>query len=115
MAISAAYTGNQTVGTTEWSLTSDSSSIGAISTNAWVQIDIDMSALAAGDVYEVKVYNKAVSGGTQRTCRVYTFAGAQGEPHVSILPGVLGFGWEVSGKKLAGTDRAWDWTIWTIT
>lgn len=112
MAISVTnYTGTEAVSTTEWSLTADSSSLGAVTTIGMYQAVLDLNALAAGDVFEFKLYEKARAADTQRLAISVQFANAQATP-IWISPAViLGAGWEMSLKKVSGTDRTITWSI----
>jgi hypothetical protein len=114
MAISEAFTGTETVSSTEWSLTGDDSSLDTITTDGVYQVWLDLSALAAGDIFELKAYEKVLSGGTQRLCYLATFAGVQGEPHWVGPSFIFLHGWDLSLKKLSGTDRAISWSIRSI-
>lgn len=106
-------TGTETIGTTEWSLATDTSysSADAQTTDGFIQLVLDLSAMAAGDVFELKIYEKVLSSSTQRVSKVVRFANAQAEP-VWFSPGqIMLHGWDYSLKKIAGTDRAIDWSI----
>jgi len=106
-----AYTGTETVTTTEWSMTTDTSGPDVDTTAGIFQAFIDVSALAAGDVFEFKVYEKVLSGSTQRLVYYARAANAQGTP-VYVSPSlVLGNGWDMTLLKVSGTDRSIDWRI----
>ncbi len=111
MTISEAFTGTETVSVTEWSMTTDTSGPDAEASDGWFQGFVDFNALLAGDVYQFRVYEKVNSGGTQRTCFQTYIAGPQTLP-VWVTP-IFGLmqGWDMTLKKLAGTDRAIDWSI----
>ena len=111
MAIAELYTGTEAVSTTEWSLTTDTSGPDADTTDGIFQAFIDLNALAAGDVYELKVYEKARSIDTQRLAYYAQFANAQATP-IYVTPSlILMHGWDFTLKKLAGTDRTITWSI----
>jgi hypothetical protein len=111
MAISEAFTGTETVSTTEWSMTTDTAGPDVDTTDGIYQIFVDLNALAAGDEFEFKVYEKTLSSSTQRLVYSCRFAGAQGTP-IWVSPSlVLLHGWDATLKKIAGTDRAIDWSI----
>ena len=58
MAITQAYTGTATIGTTEYSLVNNSTTL-ANSTDVGVyQVFIDLSNLASGDEYEIRIKEK---------------------------------------------------------
>ncbi len=108
MAINLAFAEvTETVGTTEHSFTTDTSGPDADTTTGAFQGYFDLSALAVGDTFEIKVYEKvASSGGTQRVVFKATLTGAQAEPHFVTPSLILGVGWDMTVKKIAGTDRA---------
>lgn len=111
MAINEAYTNSETVGTTEHSLPNDSTTLTPITADGVYQVFIDLANLAAGDEYEIKLYEKATSGGTQRVVEVWSIIGAQAKP-LWVSPSlILLHGWDVTLKKIAGTDRSISWSI----
>ena len=106
-----AFTGTQTVDTTEWSLTTDTAGPDADTTVGVFQAFVDLNALAAGDVFEFRAYEKVRTGDTQRLVYSARFTGAQAEP-VWVSPTlILGVGWDFTLKKISGTDRAVNWRI----
>lgn len=116
MAIAQLYSGTETVSTTEWSMSTDTSfTPDADTTDGVFQAFIDFNAVAAGDTFEFKVYEKVLSGSTQRLCFSCAVTGAQSAP-VWVSPAlVLMHGWDMTLKKLAGTDRSIDWSIRQIS
>ena len=109
-----AFTGTETISTTEHSLTTDSSGPDVDTTAGVFQAFIDLNALAAGDEFEFKAYEKVRTGDTQRLVYSAGFRGAQGTP-VWVSPTlILGVGWDMTLKKIAGTDRAINWRISSI-
>lgn len=111
MTITALYENSASISTTEYSLTANSTSLGAITTDGVYQVFLDLNALAAGDEYELKVYEKVQSAGTQRVVYRTYFVGVQAHPHHVTPSLVLMHGWEVSLKRLAGSDRTIGWSI----
>jgi hypothetical protein len=112
MSITLAFRADtQTISTTEFSLTSSSTSLGSISDGGVFALVLDLAAMAAGDQYIFRVYDMAVSGGTQRLKGEWTFTGAQADPIAEIGGITLANGWEMTGEKLAGTDRSIVWRI----
>lgn len=110
MAISEAFTGTETVGTTEWSLTTDTSGPDAETSDGVFQAYIDINALAAGDDFRLRLYEKCQSGSTQRLAEEWTLTIAVGK--LLVTPAfVLLHGWDFTLVKVAGTDRAIDWSI----
>lgn len=112
MAISVTnFTGTESVGTTEHSMTTDTSGPDTDTTVGMFQAFIDLNALASGDIFEFKVYEKARAADTQRVCYYARFANAQGQP-IWVSPAlILGAGWDMTLKKLSGTDRTITWSI----
>jgi hypothetical protein len=106
-----AFAGTETVGTTEWSMTTDSSGPDADTTPGVFQPFIDLNAVAAGDVFRFAVYEKCRTGDTQRLIYTSEFAGVQSAP-IWVGPSLLlGVGWDMTLKKISGTDRAINWRI----
>jgi hypothetical protein len=103
--------GTETIGTTEWSLTTDTAGPDADTTECWMQVFLDLSALAAGDQVEMKIYEKIAGGGTQRLIDTATFTGVQSVPIYVHPPLHLKYGWDVTLKKLSGTDRSISWSL----
>jgi hypothetical protein len=106
-----AFTGTETVSTTEHSMTTDTAGPDADTTAGVFQAFLDLNALAAGDTFEFKAYEKVRAGDTQRSIYSARFTAAQGTP-VWVSPSLmLGVGWDMTLKKIAGTDRAINWRI----
>jgi hypothetical protein len=113
MAISEAYQNTQSVTTTEHSLPNDATynSTNVITTDGVYQVFLDLNALAAGDIFEFRMYEKISSGGTVRLSFVCRFAGVQGTPMWASPSFILLHGWDFTIKKISGTDRTIDWSI----
>lgn len=109
------FTGTEAVSTTEWSLTTDTSGPDTDTTVGMFQAFLDLSALAAGDIFEFKVYEKARAADTQRLVMSARFAGAQGAPIWASPAFILGAGWDMTLKKISGTDRTITWSIRGVT
>ena len=106
--------GTETVGATEWSLSTDTSwsSADAQTTDGAYQLWLDLSALAAGDFFELRIYEKVLSSSTQRLVRRLVFNGATISEPIWASPAlIMVHGWDFSLKKLSGTDRSIDWSI----
>jgi hypothetical protein len=111
MAIAELYTGTETVSTTEWSLTTDTSGPDADTTDGIFQVFIDFNAVAAGDEFQIKIYEKTRAGDTQRVIYAASVANVQTSP-IWVSPSlILLHGWDITLKKIAGTDRAINWSI----
>lgn len=115
MAISEAYAGSQSVSTTEWDLPSDSSSKGSLTTDGVYQLWLDLNALADGDVFILRGYEKVQSTDTQRVFFRQDIANAQGESDNWVSPSfILMHGWTFTLIRSAGSDRTITWSIRSI-
>lgn len=111
MAISEAFTGAATIQTTEWSLTTNTAGPDAETADGIYQVFLDLNSLIVGDIFEFKLYEKATSGSVQRVVYSCRFAGAQGAPVWASPSFILLHGWDVTLKKISGTDRSIAWSI----
>lgn len=111
MAISQLYTLSAvTVGSTELSIVSGTTSLSADTTDGVFQLLVDASNMAKGDEYLIRLYEKVLSGGTQRKFAQFSLMGAQTQ--VFITPTfILLHGWDMTITKSAGTDRAFTASI----
>ena len=112
--MTASYIENTaTISTTQVSLTTNTtySTSNAQTTAGSVQLWLDVNALALGDVFEVALYEKTKSGGTQRVAQSWIIAGPQALP-IWVSPAFLvRNGWDFTLIKKSGTDRSIDWSI----
>ncbi len=104
-----------TIGASEYSLTNDSTSIATKTDTGFVTLLLDCANMAAGDEFEIAKQEKAVSGGTQRRTILSNLVGAQTPIIFETPPFFVGVGWDITVKKIAGTDRAFTWTIRSVT
>jgi len=115
VAITAAFESSETVGTTEHSLVTDTAGPDAETSDGVFQAFLDLTALAAGEEYQFRVYEKVLAAGTQRVVYEARFLGAQSPP-VYVTPClILMHGWDMTMDKIAGTDRNIDWSIRKIS
>lgn len=92
-------------------MTTDTAGPDTDTTQGIFQAFIDVNALQAGDVFEFKVYEKARTGDTQRLLYQSRFANAQATL-LWVSPSlILGVGWDMTLKKISGTDRLIVWRI----
>ncbi len=106
-----AFTGTETVGSTEHSLTTDTAGPDADTTPGVFQPFLDLGAVAAGDAFRLRVYEKCRTGDTQKLVYSAEFSGAQASPLWAGPSLMLGIGWDMTLTKLGGTDRAVNWRI----
>lgn len=111
MAISEAYTGTATVSSTELDLPSNTTVLSTLTASGIYQLFVDLSALAAGDRYQLNIYEKVLAGGTQRAVQSVELTGPLTDP-VYVTPSLLLMnGWTMTLEKLRGTDRSVSWSI----
>ncbi len=116
MTISAtSFTGTETVSTTEWSLTGDASGPLVNTTVGIFQAVVDLNAVAAADVFEFRVYEKARAADTQRLTYYARIANSQGAPIYCSPSIICGAGWDMTIIKSSGTDRVITWSIRGVT
>lgn len=102
-------TGNAIIGTSEFSLVNASTTPASLTTLGGLEGWLDLSALAAGDQYRIRIYEK-VDGGSQLPAFEAFVTGAQ--PLLYTLPRrLLADGWDVRVTKIAGTDRSIRWAL----
>lgn len=107
-----AYSGTETVGTTEHSLTTDSAGPDTDTTAGAYQCWLDVSAIAAGSVFEWRLYEKVKAGEAQKLADVATFTGGSNRTAVWRSPtDLLGVGWDMTLVKITGADCAIPWRI----
>jgi hypothetical protein len=111
MAISEAYSGTATISTTEYSLPNAGTTLTPITEDGVYELVLDTYNMASGDVYDLKFYEKARSGDTQRVFMAATIAGAQTMPIYISESFILLHGWDMTMKKISGTDRTFYWSI----
>lgn len=112
MAIAELISGTEAIGTTEWSLATDTSydTGDAQTTDGVFQVFLDLSDMIAGDQLQVRVYEKVLSSSTQRIAQQWILSGAQGQP-IWVSPSlILMHGWDFTLDALAGTITV-DWSI----
>ena len=103
-----------TIGGTEYSLPADTTSGVPTSQtdDCFLQAWIYFVSTAAADIFEVKVYEKVLT--TQRLVTSFRIRGPTAT--VYVIPGLLlTNGWDVTVKKIAGTDRVCEWSLRKVT
>jgi len=119
MAISAFTSASPTVGTSEYSFATTSTTPATATDKGCYALTLDGNALAAGDEYLIQVYEAGpTSGGTRRLVESWPIFGPLPSPILMLpAPGgslILGNGWDITIKKVAGTDRALPFTLWQV-
>lgn len=99
-----------TVGATELSIVSGTTTLQNNTTAGVYQLVIDASNMAKGDQFIVKLYEKCKAAGTKRVFSAWSLLGVQSQ--LFITPSfMLLNGWDMTITKLVGTDRAFDASI----
>lgn len=100
-----------TVGASELSIVSGTTSLQTITDDGIYQLWIDAGVMAKGDEFRIRLYKKVeATGGTKKVFFEATLVGVQTE--IFCTPSfVLMHGWDMTIQKIAGTDRAFDASI----
>jgi len=101
-----AYTLNAvTIGTTEWSITTNTAGPDNDTTDGHFDLFVGVPAAATyADLFEVALYETI--NAVQYKLDAFPFRG-NGAAYGIAYPGLtLGIGWDMTIKKLSGTDRA---------
>lgn len=100
-----------TISTTEISIVSGTSALQTITTAGVYQLWVDGGAMLKGDEFEIRVYEKVeATGGVKKPVLVARISDVQSEIFVTPTL-ILMNGWDMTLKKIAGTDRAFDASI----
>lgn len=110
MAITEAYNGSATIGTTPYSLPNASTTLTPITVDGVYQVFADFAAMTIADHYQIEVLEKVTSGGSQRSVFKSVIQGTSAPSWVSPSL-ILLHGWDVVVTKLSGTDRSISWSI----
>jgi hypothetical protein len=112
MAISEPYElDGVTVGSSEISVVSGTTSLQTITTDGVYQLWIDAGNMAKGDEFRIRLYEIVEgTGGTKKVFFEASLLGVQSQ--IFCTPTfVLINGWDMTIQKLAGSDRAFDASI----
>ena len=111
MAITQLYTLSAVTVGTELSIVTGTAPPQADATDGVYQLWVyDRGNMTKTEEYKVKIYEKVLSGGTQKVVFQATIKGVQSELFVTPML-VLMHGWDMTLTKIAGTDRAFDASI----
>jgi hypothetical protein len=100
-----------TVGASELSIVSGTTSLQTITDDGVYQLWIDAATMAKADEFRVRLYETVeATGGTKRVFAKWSLLGVQSEVFVSPTFILLN-GWDMTIQKIAGTDRAFDASI----
>lgn len=112
MAISEPYElDGVTVGASELSIVSGTTSLQTITDDGVYQLWVDAGVMAKADEFQIKLYEKVEgTGGTKKVFFQVNLLGVQTE--IFVTPTfILINGWDMTIKKITGTDRAFDASI----
>lgn len=99
---------NVTIGATEYSVYNNSTTIATATDDGVFQLFVwDNGNMTKTEEYQIRILEKVHNGGTQEQVFKATIKGDQSEVFVTP-PLCLGNGWDMTLKKIAGTDRAFD-------
>lgn len=112
MAITEAWAGTNSSWGTEYSLTASSTTLANQTDDGVYQLFLDLNAMASGDTYVVKVYEKVRSSSTKRVVISHTITGDQTEDNWCFPALTLLHGFDFTLICTAGNSgRAIEWSI----
>lgn len=76
--------------------------------------NVDVGALAATEVLEVRVYSPVIAAGAVQLARLVTFTGTVSEPNTQGLPFLVQPTGFFTIKQTSGTGRSFPWTVNTL-
>lgn len=105
-------TGTEAVGATEHSLSTDTSydTADAQTSDGYLSAVLDLSDMVAGDILQIKVYEKVRSGDTQRTRATFTIGTPPADPIWELPALTVMHGWDVTAKAISGTVTV-NWSL----
>lgn len=78
-------------------------------------LDVDTSAMVAGDIIELRVKKPVLTGGTIRTAWRASIGPSPPSDAIMVSPPLnCPFGCTVTIKRVGGTDRAYPWSLMTL-
>lgn len=114
MALTEYVTGTEAISTTEHSLVTDTGGPDSATDDGIYVLILDLSDMVAGDELQIRVYEAARSGDTQRILYQANLVGAQADPNWISIPFFLLHGWDMTLDAIAGTITV-NWSIRRIT
>ena len=110
MAITIYRSGTAIIGTAEYSLVNNSTTLATDTTPGVFQVFIDLTAMQGGDEYIINIKDRTVSGGAQLVIYESTLEGTQTSPFVAPTL-ILFYGWDVTVQRITGVNRSISWSI----
>lgn len=74
-------------------------------------LTVDLSAMALGDLVELRIYTKLRTGSTERLAYLCSFQHVQGAPNVYSIPVPSMVSCKPTLKQTAGTGRTFEWAL----
>ncbi len=81
--------------------------------NVYVLV-VDTAAMALGDVLELKIYSKCLTGGTERIAYQATYAQPQAQPNKYSVPIPCDIYCKVTLNQKTGTTRDFPWALLSL-
>jgi hypothetical protein len=102
-------TGTTTIGVAETTLTTRT-------TNGTYVLKLKVNNVAGGDEFVVRLRTKVLTGDATGGLveREWYIRGIQHEPVLTSVPVAARYEFQARMQKLAGTDRAFDWEVWSV-
>ena len=115
MAISEAFSGSASIGTTEYDLPSASTTKSSQTTDGIFQLFLDLNGLTSAEQYTLRIYEKVTSAATQRVIEEVQIYGAQTQPNYVTPSMIFLHGWTFTLQRVATGGSSADRTIlWSI-
>jgi hypothetical protein len=111
VAISEVFPNTATISTTEYFLAANSTTKALKTDDGVYQLWLELNALARGDKFLLRAYEKVLSTSTDRIFQSWTFANAQTDPVFPTPSFILLHGWDFSLVRLLGADRSISWSL----
>lgn len=111
MPITEQYANSNASWGTEYSLTGYSTTIQSRNLTGVYQVFIDCNALAVGDTYVLRLYERARAADTQRLAASWHISGPTSEPLWASPSIILLHGWDFTLQRIAGSDRTITWSV----
>jgi len=115
MAITESFSGSATIGTTQYDLPSNSTTVSAQTTDGIYQLFLDLNALTSAEQYTLRIYEKVTSAATQRVIEEVQIYGSLGTQPNYVTPSMIFLhGWTYTLQRVAstgGTDKTILWSI----
>lgn len=106
MALTVAATG------TTSALSSTETTLDSAQTTAGIYVcALDLNPMASGDVIELLIYTKTLTGSTERLLDRVSFANSQGDPNFQTVPIVSPYSVRFALRQPTGTGRTIDFAL----